>query len=47
MVNQKIEYLHFIPLNSGYIDDHIHWRYTSARNYSCIDGLIPVTLFDG
>ncbi|MEX0719531.1 MAG: transposase [Balneolaceae bacterium] len=45
MVNQKIEYIHFNPIKSGYVDEPVHWRYSSARNYLGMEGLIPVTLF--
>jgi putative transposase len=31
---QKIEYIHNNPIRRGYIDDPLHWRYSSARNYA-------------
>jgi REP element-mobilizing transposase RayT len=40
---QKIEYIHCNPLKRGYIDDPVHWRYSSARNYAGLPGLIDVT----
>jgi len=40
---QKIEYIHNNPLRRGYVDDPTHWRYSSARNYAGLPGLIPVT----
>jgi len=39
---QKLEYIHFNPVKRGYVDDPVHWRYSSARNYSRLPGLIDV-----
>jgi putative transposase len=43
MMRQKIEYIHYNPVKRGYVDDPIHWRYSSARNYAGMPGLITVT----
>jgi len=43
MMRQKIEYIHNNPVKRGYVDLPIHWRYSSARNYGGLEGLIPVT----
>jgi len=40
---QKLEYIHNNPLRRGYVDDPTHWRYSSARNYAELPGLISVT----
>lgn len=45
MMIQKIEYIHNNPVSRGYVDQPIDWRYTSARNYSNQDPLIPVTIY--
>jgi putative transposase len=42
MMWQKIEYIHNNPLERGYVDDPLHWRYSSARNYAKQPGLIDV-----
>jgi len=42
MMWQKIEYIHNNPVNRGYVDDPVHWRYSSARNYARMTGLIDV-----
>ena len=47
MVSQKIEYIHANPVNAGFVDTPTDWRYSSAKNYEGIGGLIPVTLFSG
>jgi putative transposase len=39
---QKIEYIHNNPLRRGYVDDPVHWRYSSARSYAGMPGLIDV-----
>jgi REP element-mobilizing transposase RayT len=43
MMWQKIEYIHFNPVKRGYVDDPLHWRYSRARNYARMPGLIEVT----
>ena len=39
---QKLEYVHNNPVARGYVDDPLHWRYSSARNYAGSPGLIDV-----
>jgi len=33
------------PTGSGYVDDATHWRYSSARDYEGMEGLIEVEGF--
>jgi putative transposase len=42
MMLQKLEYIHDNPVKRGYVDDPLHWRYSSARNYAKQPGLIRV-----
>ena len=42
MMTQKIEYIHNNPVKRGYVDNPLHWRYSSARNYEGENGLIDV-----
>jgi REP element-mobilizing transposase RayT len=42
MMRQKIDYIHYNPVKRGYVDDPTHWRYSSARNYAGMPGLIEV-----
>ena len=42
MLRQKLDYIHHNPVKRGYVDDPVHWRYSSARNYAGLPGLIPV-----
>lgn len=42
MMWQKIEYIHNNPLRRGYVDETVHWRYSSARDYAGKPGLLDV-----
>ncbi|MGB1252105.1 MAG: REP-associated tyrosine transposase [Candidatus Promineifilaceae bacterium] len=42
MMVQKIDYIHQNPVKRGYVDEPVHWRYSSVRNYEGGEGLIPV-----
>ncbi len=42
MLRQKLEYSHYNPVERGYVDKPIDWRYSSARNYANLPGLINV-----
>jgi len=43
MMQQKVEYIHNNPVKRGYVDEPIHWRYSSARNYAGLTGVLAVT----
>jgi REP element-mobilizing transposase RayT len=43
MMWQKLEYIHNNPVQRGYVDSPLHWRYSSARNYAGLAALVPVT----
>jgi REP element-mobilizing transposase RayT len=42
IMRQKLEYIHRNPVARGYVDEPTHWRYSSARNYAGLPGLLPV-----
>jgi putative transposase len=42
MMRQKLDYIHQNPVVRGYVDEPVHWRWSSARNYAGLQGLIPV-----
>ena len=44
MIRQKIAYIHNNPVSRGYVDEPEHWRYSSARNYVGIEGLLDVSM---
>jgi putative transposase len=41
---QKLEYIHNNPVLRGFVDDPLHWRYSSARNYAGQQGLITIKM---
>jgi len=42
MMLEKINYIHQNPVKRGYIEEAEHWRYSSARDYQGIKGLLEV-----
>lgn len=42
VMRQKLDYIHQNPVKRGYVDKPEHWRYSSARNYAGLEGLIDV-----
>jgi hypothetical protein len=42
MMRQKIEYIHSNPVTHWYVDEAVHRRYSSARNYAGREGLLDV-----
>ncbi len=42
MMRQKVEYIHQNPVKRGHVDNAVHWRYSSARNYAGVAGLLEV-----
>jgi putative transposase len=42
MMRQKVTSTHNNPVRRGYVDDATHWRYSSARNYEGLPGLLEV-----
>ena len=38
----NINYVHNNPIKRGYVDNACHWRYSSARDYEEVDGLIDI-----
>ena len=42
MMRQKLDYIHYNPVKRGYVDEAVHWRYSSARNYANLPALLEV-----
>ena len=42
MMLQKLEYIHNNPVKRGYVDEPVHWRYSSVRTYAELPGLVQV-----
>jgi REP element-mobilizing transposase RayT len=40
IMRQKLEYIHTNPLRRGYVEEPVHWRYSSARNYAGMTELL-------
>jgi REP element-mobilizing transposase RayT len=45
MMIERINYVHQNPVKRGYIDEAKFWRYSSARDYEGVEGLIDVCRF--
>ena len=45
MMIQKINYIHQNPVKRGYVDEAWHWRYSSARDYDGMNGLVMIERF--
>jgi REP element-mobilizing transposase RayT len=45
MMISKINYIHQNPVKRGYVDEAVHWRYSSARDYEGMSGLLEVERF--
>ena len=39
---EKISYMHNNLVKRGYVDEGKYWRYSSARDYDGIEGLLKV-----
>lgn len=44
---QKIDYINHNLVKRGYVDEAIHWHYSSARNYAGRDGLLEICMNGG
>ncbi len=42
MMQIKVDYIHNNPVKKGFVDKPAHWRYSSARDYHGVVGLIEV-----
>ena len=42
LMRKKLDYIHQNPVKRGCVDLAEHWRYSSARDYAGVEGLIDV-----
>ena len=42
MMRQKLEYMHANPVRKGFVDDPVHWRWSSSRDYAGKPGTLKV-----
>jgi len=45
MMLERINYIHNNPVKRGYIEEAKHWRYSSARDYDGVKGLVDIEKF--
>jgi hypothetical protein len=43
-ITQKLEYIHYNPVEAGFVCEAHHWKYSSAQNYSDGHGVIEIDL---
>ncbi len=41
----KIKYIHQNTVKRGYVDETVHWKHSSTRDYESMRGLIEVERF--
>lgn len=46
VIDQKLEYIHNNPVEAGFVDDPVHWKYSSARDYAGIKSYVKVELIE-
>ena len=46
MARQKLNYIHYNPVEAGFVDKEEDWIFSSARNYYGLKGIIEVELIE-
>ncbi len=46
MLSQRLDYLHFNPVEAGFVNEPEHWKYSSALDYAGGKGLIDVCFIE-
>ncbi|MEP1095525.1 MAG: hypothetical protein ABJG78_10465 [Cyclobacteriaceae bacterium] len=44
VIDQKVDYIHTNPVESGFVFELQHWKYSSAMDYSGGRGLLEIDL---
>jgi len=44
IINQKLDYLHYNPVEASYVESPEHWLYSSGKDYYGKKGLLVVEL---
>ena len=42
VIDQKVDYIHFNPVEAGFVTEPHHWKYSSAIDYSDGKGLLEI-----
>jgi hypothetical protein len=45
-IDQKLDYLHYNPVEEGFVNEAYEYKYSSAIDYSGRKGLVYVELID-
>ena len=45
-IGQKLNYIHYNPVEAGIVEEPEHYLYSSARDYTGIKGLLDIVLID-
>jgi putative transposase len=46
IMDQKLDYIHFNPVEAGFVDEPEDYLYSSARDYAGIKGLIDISFIE-
>jgi REP element-mobilizing transposase RayT len=46
VIDQKLHYIHNNPVAAGFVSEALHWKYSSAIDYSGGRGLIKLSIFE-
>ncbi|MBN2174986.1 MAG: transposase [Bacteroidales bacterium] len=46
VIDQKLDYIHNNPVEAGFVDDPVHWKYSSARDYAGIKSYVNIVLIE-
>lgn len=42
VMQQKLDYIHKYPVESGFVEEPWHWKYSSAKDYSGQKGILKI-----
>jgi putative transposase len=42
VIDQKVNYIHYNPVEAGFVTEPHYWKYSSALDYSCGKGLLEI-----
>jgi putative transposase len=46
MLSQKMDYMHYNPVQKGYVKDPEQWQYSSYKDYMGQPGLLPIAMIE-
>ena len=42
VIQQKLDYIHYNPIEAGFVTEPQHWKYSSAVNFNGFGGVIEI-----